>query len=135
MDDELLKQLYDLKDKSSEFEKNQEIMKIEIKALKTRTDKLDEKIIENDKDWNSQRLLNQTIDNKLTNINDGINRLNEYIANQDRKAEEREIEITARMSKIEESQKFNWVEWIKTKAIPFLLVTGIGAYIVSQIVK
>ena len=135
MDDELLKQFCELKDKNTSLEKNQELMRFEIDTLKETTKKLDEKVTENDKDWNAQRILNQSIDNKLTNINDGINRLNNYIEKQDKKAEEREQEIITRMEKIEESQKFNWVEWVKTKAIPFLLVTGVGAYIVSQIIN
>ena len=135
MDDELLKQFCELKDKNTSLEKNQELMRFEIDTLKETTKKLDEKVTENDKDWNAQRILNQSIDNKLTNINDGISRLNNYIEKQDKKAEEREQEIITRMEKIEESQKFNWVEWVKTKAIPFLLVTGVGAYIVSQIIN
>lgn len=135
MDDESLKQLYDLKDKNSELEKNQERMRFELDTLKETVQKIDEKVIKNDKDWNDQRLLNQSIDNKLTNINDGVNRLNNYIEKQDKKAEEREREIIERMENLEESQKFNWVEWIKTKAIPFLLVIGVGAYIVSQVIK
>ena len=133
MDDELLKQFCEIKDKNTSLEKNQELMRFEIDTLKETTKKLDEKVAKNDKDWNEQRLLNQSIDNKLTNINDGINRLNNYIEKQDKKAEEREQEIIARMEKLEESQKFNWVEWIKTKAIPFLIVGGISGYIVYTI--
>lgn len=135
MDDESLKQLYDLKDKNSELEKNQERMRFELDTLKETVQKIDEKVIKNDKDWNDQRLLNQSIDNKLTNINDGVNRLNNYIEKQDKKAEEREREIIERMENLEESQKFNWVEWIKTKAIPILILSGLGAYIASQLIK
>lgn len=133
MDDELVKQLCDLKDKSATLEKNQELMRFEIDSSKEKLKNLEEKIAENGEAWNAQRLLNQSIDNKLTNINDGINRLNDYIEKQDKKAEEREREIVARMEKLEESQNFNWVDWVKTKAIPFLLVGGISGYIVYTI--
>lgn len=71
-----------------------------------------------------QKIMNERLLNNIDNIKEGISDIKNSLCR-----------LEKRQANLEDSQKFNWAEFIKNKAIPSLLLIGFGAYIVSQLVK
>lgn len=71
-----------------------------------------------------QKVMNERLMNNLDSIKSGVSEIKDGMNR-----------IQNDQKKMQESQNFNWVEFVKTKAIPFLIVSGAGAYIISKLVK